>query len=120
MNNKRVGFSLPNDPENADELMAGPKQRRERVAEETSIKTANTISELGFAAMHKRNKQMCRRRPGQAQVNFDREIGVAVEKIMPEARVARPGPPWRTGEQRELGRSGACVEEASPTPRGRR
>ena len=116
MNNKWVGRSLPNDPANAAELMAGPKQRRERVAEETSIKTANTSSELGFAATRKRNNKMCRRRPGHVQVNFDREIGVAVEKIVPEARVARLGVA-RPGEPASSGSLAEAVPASKKRPR---
>ena len=53
VSNQWVGFLLPSGPEHADELMVGPKQRRERVAEETSIKTAHTSGELDFKAMRK-------------------------------------------------------------------
>ena len=56
VNAKWVGFSLPNDPTNTNELMAGPKQRRGCLGTETSIKTAHTSSELDFRAMHKKNK----------------------------------------------------------------
>ena len=53
-----VGFSLPNGPENKDEPVAGPKQRRERAAEETYVKNTHTSGELGFKAMRKKNKSV--------------------------------------------------------------
>ena len=56
-NAKWVGFSLPNDPKNTHELMAGPKQRRGCLDTETSIKTAHTSGALDFRAMHNKNKQ---------------------------------------------------------------
>ena len=59
---------------------------------------------------------MCRRRPGQVQVNLDRAIGVAVNKIMPEARVARPGVA-RPGEPASSGSLAEAVPASKKRPR---
>ena len=64
ISNVWVGFSLPNDPENTNELMVGPTQRRSRPAAETSIKAAHTSGELDFTAMNNKNRQISRTRRG--------------------------------------------------------